>query len=227
MSLLPHLGPVGEYLKHLRQLVPLKISLSTTQKMVLVSVGASILVVGGLARYLRRKKRVIDPAKLRRNNFSGKRSRASGVRSPNDTVSIASSGRRSAGYSNIYGDRYARQSSTIASTSEKTSVVSGSLASGSITLTAVEGGGGDGVLTPQQLGVVDVIISSNLGISNLYKQTSKYNIAVILLLRSVATESRRRLNVCRHLLKLVDIRKKCNVVDVDVRCDETVNNLNT
>lgn len=42
-----------------------------------------MVVVGGLARYLRRKKRTIDPAKLRRNNFSGKRSRASGVRSPN------------------------------------------------------------------------------------------------------------------------------------------------
>ena len=51
--------------------------------MIIVSVTASVAVVGLLARYLRRKKRVIDTSKLKRNNFSGKRSRASGIRSPN------------------------------------------------------------------------------------------------------------------------------------------------
>uniref|UniRef100_A0AAR5P4L9 Uncharacterized protein n=1 Tax=Dendroctonus ponderosae TaxID=77166 RepID=A0AAR5P4L9_DENPD len=154
MSLLPHLGPAGDYLKQLRQLVPFRISLSTTQKVALISMGAGIIVVGSLARFLRRRKHVIDPAKLRRNNFSSKRSRASGVRSPNDIGSIASSGRRSGPYSIIYGERYSRQGSAIVSTSEKASVVSGSVTSGSVTIGAVEDGGGDVELTPQQLGVM-------------------------------------------------------------------------
>lgn len=72
-----------------------------------------------------------------------------------DIGSIASSGRRSAAYSNIYGDRHTRQGSTIASASEKASMVSGSLASGSITIAGGDvGADGDGVLTPQQLGVM-------------------------------------------------------------------------
>lgn len=71
-----------------------------------------------------------------------------------DIGSIASSGRRSAAYSNIYGDRHPRQGSTIASASEKASMVSGSLASGSITIAGTDVGAGDGVLTPQQLGVM-------------------------------------------------------------------------
>ncbi|XP_050302081.1 mitoguardin [Anthonomus grandis grandis] len=158
MSLLAHLGPAAQYLSNLKQLLPQKISLSTTQKVIIVSVGASIVVVGSLARYLRRKKHTINPARLRRNNIGGKRSRASTVRSPNDMGSIASSGRRSNAYSNIYGERYTRQGSAIASTRastiEKASVVSSSLASGSVTIAATDGGGDDGVLTPQQLGVM-------------------------------------------------------------------------
>lgn len=155
MSFWPHLGSISEHLKIFRQIAPSNITLSTTQKVVLVSAGASVIVVGALARYLRRKKHVIDPAKLRRNNFSSKRSRASGIRSPNDIGSIASSGRRSGAYSNIYGERYGRQGSTIISGSEKASVISGSLASGSVTIAATDGGGGDnGQLTPQQLGVM-------------------------------------------------------------------------
>lgn len=49
----------------------------------MVSLSASVVVVGVLARYLRRKKRVVDPIQFRRNVFSSKRSRTSGIRSPN------------------------------------------------------------------------------------------------------------------------------------------------
>ncbi|XP_066260011.1 mitoguardin [Euwallacea similis] len=154
MSLLPHLGPITGYLQHIRQLTPFSISLSTPQKIALLSVGASVVVVGGLARYLRRRKHPIDPARLKQSNISGKRSRLSGVRSPNDYGSIASSGRRSGAYSNIYGERYTRQGSAMASASEKASIISSSLASGSLTMGAMDGAGGDVVLTPQQLGVM-------------------------------------------------------------------------
>ncbi|XP_049821870.1 mitoguardin [Aethina tumida] len=145
MSLLPHLGPVNEHLQLLKQALPQKFSLSTTQKVIVLSVTASVAVVGILARYLRRKKRVVDPSKLRRI-FNSKRSRASGIRSPSNEVgSIASSsGRRSAAFS-IAG----RQSSVI---SEKASIASGSLVSGGLPIP--EGEEGSTHLTPQQLGVM-------------------------------------------------------------------------
>ncbi|XP_066155318.1 mitoguardin [Euwallacea fornicatus] len=154
MSLLPHLGPITGYLQHTRQFPPFTISLSTPQKIALLSVGASIVIVGGLARYLRRRKHPIDPSRLKQSNINGKRSRLSGVRSPNDYGSIASSGRRSAAYCNIYGERYSRQGSAMASASEKASIVSSSIASGSLTIDAMDGAKGDVVLTPQQLGVM-------------------------------------------------------------------------
>ncbi|KAJ3656335.1 hypothetical protein Zmor_015419 [Zophobas morio] len=81
MSLLTHLGPVSEHLSKLRQLLPKGFTLSTTQKVIVVSVTASIAVVGVLARYLRRKKRTVDLSKFRRSY--PKRPRISGVRSPN------------------------------------------------------------------------------------------------------------------------------------------------
>ncbi|XP_030754801.1 mitoguardin [Sitophilus oryzae] len=154
MSLIPHLGYVKDHLRIIREVLPTRISLTTSQKIVILTVGASIAVVGVLSRFLRRKKRPYDPTKFKRNNFSSKRSRASGIRSPNDIGSIASSGRRSAAYSAAYSERYIRQGSTIAS-EKTTSIISGSLASGSLTIAAVDGGGGDNIqLTPQQLGVM-------------------------------------------------------------------------
>lgn len=49
--------------------------------MVVVSVTASVALLGVLARYMRRKKQTVDPKTFRRP--LAKRSRASGVRSPN------------------------------------------------------------------------------------------------------------------------------------------------
>lgn len=99
MSLLIHLGPALDYIKNLRHCLPNRlVGLSTTQKVrrqllvvsgsyrcsfrqvVVVSVTASVAIVGVLARYMRRKKQV-DPTKFRKNFF--KRPRISGVRSPN------------------------------------------------------------------------------------------------------------------------------------------------
>ncbi|XP_018572052.1 mitoguardin [Anoplophora glabripennis] len=150
MSFLIHLGHLKYHFNNFRQLLPQRVTLSTTQKVLVVSLSASVVVVGVLARYLRRKKKIVDPAQFRRNIFSSKRSRASGVRSPNgDLGSVASSGRRSAAFSNIYGDKYGRQSSVI--TSEKGSIASGSGVSGGLHV----GDGSDGThLTPQQLGVM-------------------------------------------------------------------------
>jgi hypothetical protein len=81
MSLLTHLGPVCQHLDKLKQILPKQFSLSTTQKVIIVSVTASVTVVGVLARYLRRKKRTVDLSKFKRPY--PKRPRISGVRSPN------------------------------------------------------------------------------------------------------------------------------------------------
>nr|CAH7768736.1 unnamed protein product [Callosobruchus chinensis] len=152
MSLTIHLGHVKDHIGQLRQLFPHKFTLSTTQKVVVLSFSASVLVVGVLARYFKRRKKTYDPSHFRgrSNVFSSKRSRASGIRSPNgDLGSVASSGRRSAAFSNIYGERYVRQSSVIAS--GKASVASGSLVSSGL---PVPEGLDSANLTPQQLGVM-------------------------------------------------------------------------
>ncbi|XP_017767908.1 PREDICTED: mitoguardin-like, partial [Nicrophorus vespilloides] len=149
MSLMMHLNPILENVKYLKQFLPHTISLSRTQKVVVVSVTASMALLGVLARYMRRRRQVVDPKKFKRN--FGKRARASGIRSPNaDMMSQASSGRRSNAYSG-YSDRgTVRQSSVLGGGSERASVASGSLVSGGILPEA-----GDTVhLTPQQLGVM-------------------------------------------------------------------------
>lgn len=66
-----------------------------------------------------------------------------------DLGSTTSSGRRSAAYSNIYGERYIRQSSVIPS--GKASIASGSLASTGL---PIPEGIDTTSLTPQQLGVM-------------------------------------------------------------------------
>ncbi|XP_068902701.1 mitoguardin isoform X1 [Tenebrio molitor] len=148
MSLLTHLGPVCQHLDKLKQILPKQFSLSTTQKVIIVSVTASVTVVGVLARYLRRKKRTVDLSKFKRPY--PKRPRISGVRSPNgDVISQASSGRRSAAYSNVYGERLPRQGSAI--NSERASVASGSLTSGGL---AAPDQTNTAELTPQQIGVM-------------------------------------------------------------------------
>ncbi|XP_065163506.1 mitoguardin isoform X2 [Atheta coriaria] len=150
MSLLVHLNPVLEQLKHLKQVLPHSVSLSTTQKVVVVSVTASVALLGVLARYMRRKKQTVDPKTFRRP--LAKRSRASGVRSPNaDLISTASSGRRSNAQSN-FSERRARHDSILGIiANERASVASGSLASGTL---IIPENGENTKLTPQQLGVM-------------------------------------------------------------------------
>lgn len=50
-------------------------------QIIVVTMTASVAVLGVLARYMRRKRLVVNPKKYRR--WTGKRSRASGVKSPN------------------------------------------------------------------------------------------------------------------------------------------------
>lgn len=88
-----------------------------------------------------------------------------------DLGSTASSGRRSAAFSNIYGDKYGRQSSVI--TSEKTSIASGSGVSGGPHVADST----DGThLTPQQLGVMGELRFQSINWnSSRYKSRSKHN----------------------------------------------------
>ncbi|KAL3274460.1 hypothetical protein HHI36_015847 [Cryptolaemus montrouzieri] len=134
-----------EHLSQITKFIPFRdFTLSTKQKLIVVSVTASVAVVGMLARYLRRQKVTINVRPTNRKTFN-KRFRQSGLRSPNgDAASYASSGRRSTAFSNAY----MRQGSIIAS--EKASLASGSIISGSITLQE----GTNQALTPQQLGVM-------------------------------------------------------------------------
>lgn len=66
-----------------------------------------------------------------------------------DLRSTTSSGRRSAAFSNIYGEKYVRQGSII--TSGKASIASGSLTSTGL---QIPEGVDTANLTPQQLGVM-------------------------------------------------------------------------
>lgn len=101
MSLLIRLGPAFDQLKSLGRFFSGGLTnLSTTQKVrvlrwvrtwfltravlqvVVVSVAAGVTVVGVLARYFKRQNRV-DPMQLRKSYYLTRRSRVSGVRSPN------------------------------------------------------------------------------------------------------------------------------------------------
>lgn len=150
MSLLSHLNPVLEHIKTMRLIVPESIGLSKTQKIVVISVGTSVFLLGVLARYMRRKKQVIDPKKLRRQ-ISIRRRLYSGLRSPNtEVISHASSGKRSAAISSL-SDRVGLKQGSTLGPSERGSIASGSLASGALILPQAEDGAN---LTPQQLGVM-------------------------------------------------------------------------
>ncbi|KRT78857.1 hypothetical protein AMK59_6921, partial [Oryctes borbonicus] len=130
MSLLAHLNPVMDHLRKLRQFLPHNFKISTTHKVVIVSVTTSVALIGLLARHMRRKKQIVDPTKLKRS--LSKRTRASGLRSPNgDVISQASSGRRSGAYSGHMDRITIRQGSVI---SEKASLTSGSLVSGGLAM---------------------------------------------------------------------------------------------
>ncbi|KAB0797467.1 hypothetical protein PPYR_08460 [Photinus pyralis] len=144
MSLLVHLGSAVDHIKQLKLVLAERISFSTTQKVVVVSVAVSLGLLG-IARSMKRKKQTVDPTKYRRQ--LGRRLRSSGVRSPNgDVISLASSGRKSLSYS-TYSDK--RHNSVAAVGSEKGA---GSVASGG---SLIAGDGGVTThLSPQQLGVM-------------------------------------------------------------------------
>ncbi|KAF5300304.1 hypothetical protein FQA39_LY11161 [Lamprigera yunnana] len=144
MSLLIHLGPAFEHIKQLRHFLVDKITLSTTQKVVVLSVAVSIGLIG-LARSMKRKKQIIDPTKYKRQ--INRRLRSSCVRSINgDVVSLASSSRKSVSHS-AYSER--RPNSIVPLANEKSS---SSIASGG-SLVIPESGDATH-LTPQQLGVM-------------------------------------------------------------------------
>lgn len=114
-------------------LLPQSITLTTTQKVVIVSVLASTLL-GVLARHLRRRK---SPRPVRRNRKigGGRRSRNS-IRSPNDLISLSGS---------KVSARSQSPGGSIVALSDRLSLASGSLGAGIVQGTP---------LSPQQLGVM-------------------------------------------------------------------------
>ncbi|KAG5876948.1 hypothetical protein JTB14_031319 [Gonioctena quinquepunctata] len=185
MSILISIGQLKEYFHAIRQFLPQKPTLSTTQKVVVVSVTTTVVVFGALSKYLRRKKKVIDPSKLRDSsqirrtvfNTSLKKSRASGVRSPNGEMgSVASSGRRSATYS----DKYNRQGSIV---SGKASIASGSLVSSGL---PIPEGLETNTLTPQQLGVMGYnVYKQSVSCFNVCNSTYKTGVLLVAYVRGV------------------------------------------
>lgn len=118
----------------------------------MLTVTASVAVLGVLARYMKRKRLVVDPKKYRR--WTGKRSKASGsVKSPvtdaasHQAFSVASSGARGS----FAGGRGSRAGPpSVVTVSERASVASGSAAAS----TVLGSGGESARLTPQQMGVM-------------------------------------------------------------------------
>ncbi|CAH2104352.1 unnamed protein product [Euphydryas editha] len=129
MQQLLNASPFLDKLKHFQQILSYRIQLTTSQKVILWSlgvVGTSAMVVGVLSKYLarRRAKPIFNPRIQRAIN-----KRLSRMRSPNGGMgSVASSGGRSSplGFS------------------ERLSMASGSIGSG----------GDPASLSPQQLGVM-------------------------------------------------------------------------
>ncbi|KAF5285739.1 hypothetical protein FQR65_LT02267 [Abscondita terminalis] len=91
MSLFIHLGPAWDHIKHLKQLLPERVTLSTTQKVVVLSVAVSIGLIG-LAHSMKRKKQIAHPTKYKRQ--LNRRVRPTGLRSPNGGQQIFPSGKR-------------------------------------------------------------------------------------------------------------------------------------
>ncbi|XP_018332761.1 mitoguardin [Agrilus planipennis] len=151
MPIIIHLESIGKHFRNLTHFIPGGFSLTTKQKVVILSVASSVALLGVLAKYMRRKRQIVDPMKLKKQY--SRRVRNSGLKSPNgDVVSLASSTRRSG----AYYDRISatRQNSVLGVTSEKGSVASGS-GMKAIASTCVINEAGDGTrLTPQQLGVM-------------------------------------------------------------------------
>lgn len=146
MSFIINLKYTVESIPFLKNIQPISLGLSTTQK-IAISVTASIAIVGVLARYLRRPKCNLNYETNYRTHKNLGRLKPSGLRSPpnGDRASYASSGRRSVAQSGLN----LRQGSIIPS--EKASIVSGSVISGG---SALHEGETTTILTPQQLGVM-------------------------------------------------------------------------
>lgn len=144
MSLGTPLNPVITNLSNLRILIPFRnVSLSIPQKVTVLSVTIGFALIGFLARYLRRRRRTVNPGIFRRG---GKRIAPSsqGTRSPNgDVLSQPGGGRRSASP----GMRSLHRQGSVLSTVSGASVLPP-------LLTAAAGEVGTQQLTPQQLGVM-------------------------------------------------------------------------
>ncbi|KNC26515.1 hypothetical protein FF38_08632 [Lucilia cuprina] len=120
--------------------------MSTTQKVVIMSIAAGVALLGVMSRYLRRRKPPRPPRRARK--YTGRRTRNS-MRSPNDMISIAGS-KASARSGSPVG-------STIAySQSDRMSMASGSIGAGALVSSSNQGQPGimTTQLTAQQLGVM-------------------------------------------------------------------------
>ncbi|KAJ9583374.1 hypothetical protein L9F63_022281 [Diploptera punctata] len=72
MSLVSQLNPVLTKLPNLRAFIPLRNSqLSMPQKVTVLSVTIGVALIGLLARYLRRRRRTVNPGTFRRGGGKG------------------------------------------------------------------------------------------------------------------------------------------------------------
>ncbi|XP_062699145.1 mitoguardin [Aedes albopictus] len=122
----------------------LPFNLTTSQKVIIVSVTAGVAVLGAIASYLGRR-RTPRPQQRRLRKPGGRKTRNS-VRSPNDIISLAGSKASARSYS--------PGGSIIHGVSDRMSLASGSLAGGGAGANAGSIIGASTPLTPQQLGVM-------------------------------------------------------------------------
>lgn len=131
----------------------LPFNLTTSQKVIVVSVTAGVAVLGVIASYLGRR-RTPKPQQRRLRKPGGRKTRNS-IRSPNDIISLAGSKASGRSYS---------PGGSIHGISDRMSLASGSLVGGGTGTGAGPVIGGATPLTPQQLGVMgmealDTVIS--------------------------------------------------------------------
>ncbi|XP_067002167.1 mitoguardin-like [Anabrus simplex] len=141
MSLMIQISPLLAKMPAFR--LPIRnIQLSVPQKVTIISVSVGVVLIGFLARYFRRRRRIVHPGNLRRLE---KRTKGTlyGMKSPNGDAQ-GQVGRRSASPSIR---SFHRQASIV---SDRMSVASGSISSGLPVMSGEPGAS----LTPQQLGLM-------------------------------------------------------------------------
>jgi hypothetical protein len=214
MSLGTQVKPVVTSFFNLRTFMPLRnVPLSVPQKVTVLSVTIGVALIGLLARYLRRRRRAVNPEIFRRDEKRGAVS-SQGPRSPNgDVLSQTGGGRRSVspGVRSLH-----RQGSILSSDRLSAASGAGGLAPLGMIATIEPG---TPRLTPQQLGVMGME-ALETAISYWDDALAAYN-SLSAAGAPLTVTSSEEAEFCRELQSLLDVayrlQDQCELLFLDQR----------